>query len=547
MPDLHQTLRSTDLDFLQRIARAWTIELSAQSFTEALSEIETAMKDQANYQEVLEFLPAEAREAWKYLLLHRGRESWARFTRQFGEMRIFGLARREREEPDLHPTSAVEMLWYRGLIGRVFLNPGKEPQEYAFIPDEFLTMAKASASNASLPLPRPAAETEKKVSTLANDAILDHATEMLTAFRMSRSLEITHIPQRPAYLQFLTALLTESRLTGLDHLPEPDKVKEFLSISRGDSLFLLYRTWREAQHLNDLHMLPGVVCDGNWTNDPLIPRELLENILLQLDPAAWWSIPSLLAQVKSQLPDFQRPAGDYDSWFIRDEKANNSLRGFENWDKVDGALLRYLIGGPLFWLGVVDIARAGKSSPPQAFRLSEIGKDLLRSEPPHLPNNETGTITISSDGIFFADNQVPRAIRYQLGRFCEPVLTGKSENKYHLTAASLQLAGEQELHPTQLVQLLQQSHVKNIPQSLTEALERWEKYGPEVKVESVILIRLDRPELMPILQKNPRISRHLVEILNNKTAVIKQGSIEPLQQALAEIGLLAEVKFDSGV
>lgn len=547
MPDLHQTLRSTDLDFLQRIALAWRIELSAQSFPEALSEIETGMKDQANYQEVLEFLPAEALEAWKYLLLHHGRESWARFTRQFGELRVFGLARRERENPDLHPVSAVEMLWYRGLIGRAFMNTGKEPQEYAFIPDEFLILAKASASNAPLPLPRPAAETEKKVLTLANDAILDHATEMLTAFRMGRSLETTHLPQRPAYLQFLTVLLTAAGLIGPDHLPEPEKVKEFLSASRGDSLLLLYRTWRQEKQLNDLRMLPGLVCDGNWTNDPLIPRELLENILLQLDPAVWWSIPSLLSQIKSQLPDFQRPAGDYDSWFIRAEKTNDPLRGFGNWDKVDGALLRYLLGGPLFWLGAVDIARAGKSSPPQAFRISEIGKRLLQSQLPSLSNSENGLITISSDGTIFADNQVPRAIRYQLGRFCEPIPGGKSENKYHLSAKSLRLAREQELHPTQLTQLLQQGHVKNIPQSLLEALERWEKYGSEVKVESVILLRLERPELMPILQKTPRISRCLTEILNNKTAIIKPGSLESLQQALAEIGLLAEVRFDKEV
>jgi hypothetical protein len=274
---------------------------------------------------------------------------------------------------------------------------------------------------------------------------------------------------------------------------------------------------------------------------------LVFEIISQLDPTTWWSIPSLLAQLKSQMPDFQRPAGDYDSWFILDEKTHNHLRGFENWDKVDGALIRYLIGGPLFWLGAVDIARAGKSSPPLSFRVSEMGRHLLKNLPPVLSNSESGLITVLSEGTLFADEQVSRPIRYQLARFCEPILTGKSENKYRITAESLQQAGDQGLRPTQLTQLLQQSRVKNLPQSIVEALDRWEKYGAEVKVEPALLLRLDKPELMPILQKTPAISRCLEEILNSKVAVVKPGRLEALKQALAEMGLLAQVKLDKAV
>jgi hypothetical protein len=544
MPDLHQTLRTTDLDFLQRIARAWGIDLSAQSFSEALTEIEAAMKEKEAFSETVEVLPEEAQTAWKYLLLHHGRESWAVFTRKFGELRVFGPARRVRENPDLDPVSPVETLWYRGLIGSVFLKLSHEPQEYAYIPDEFFEMADPDHTLSALPLPRPATESETKNQSTANDGILDHATELLAALRMNRPVENTHLPQRPAYLKFLTSLLTVAGFVRSGRTPEPEKVRDFLTAPRGEALLHLYATWRQSKEINDLVMLPGILCDGAWVNDPLVPRTLLEKVLLQLDTAAWWSIPSLLSQLKSQLPDFQRPAGDYDSWFIRDEKTNEPLRGFENWDKVDGALLRYLIGGPLFWLGVVDIARASKNSPPQAFRISVMGQRLLKNLSPSLPHNETGGITVSSDGTLYADSHVPRVLRYQLGRFCEPVLSGKTDNKYHITANSLRLACDQDLHPTQLTQLLQQNHVKNIPQSITESLERWEKYGSEIQMESVVLLRLDKPELMPIIQKTPRISRCLGDILNNKTAIIKPGCLETLKQALAEIGLLTEVKID---
>jgi DNA polymerase II small subunit/DNA polymerase delta subunit B len=53
---------------------------------------------------------------------------------------------------------------------------------------------------------------------------------------------------------------------------------------------------------------------------------------------------------------------------------------------------------------------------------------------------------------------------------------------------------------------------------------------------------LEKPDLLPILQKTPRIARCFEEVLNSKTVIIKPGSVDALRQALAEMGLL--VKFD---
>ena len=44
------------------------------------------------------------------------------------------------------------------------------------------------------------------------------------------------------------------------------------------------------------------------------------------------------------------------SWFIRREGSEQYLRGFAHWEAVEGELLRYMIAGPLHWLGVTDIA-----------------------------------------------------------------------------------------------------------------------------------------------------------------------------------------------
>lgn len=544
MPDLHQTLRSTDLDFLQRVARNWGFDLSAKSFAASLKEVESHLQEESLLHEILDALPENAKTALDSLLACQGRESWAIFTREFGELRTFGLARRTRENPDLHPISAVEVLWYRALIGRVFLNLSGEPQEYAYIPDEILSLLQPAQSEADPIIPRPAAEAERKIQNLATDTILDDTTEALAALRMNRPLESSYLPASTTYRQFLLALLTQSGMIASGQLPEPDKVKEFLSAKRGEALLTLYQTWQQGREINDLRMLPGLICDGNWSNDPLLPRRLLLSILARLDPATWWSIPSLITQIKVKAPDFQRPAGDYESWFIRDEKTHAHLHGFENWEKVEGVLIRYLLAGPLHWLGIIDIARAEKNSPPQAFRISADGSALLKGLPCPGENNENASVTVSSDGTLFISREVPRAIRYQLARFSEPLAGSKTEKRYRITADSLRQAADQGLRPAQLIHLLQQGKAKKLPQTLIEALNRWEKYGTEVKMESAVLLRLGSPDLLPILQKTPRVARCLAEVLSSQVILVKPGSVEFLRQALAELGLLAEIKLD---
>ena len=52
------------------------------------------------------------------------------------------------------------------------------------------------------------------------------------------------------------------------------------------------------------------------------------------------------------------------------------LRGFSTWDEVDGALVRFLITGPMHWLGLVDLAAPrlpARRAPPSALRLSALG------------------------------------------------------------------------------------------------------------------------------------------------------------------------------
>ena len=116
--------------------------------------------------------------------------------------------------------------------------------------------------------------------------------------------------------------------------------------------------------------MPRLRVEGSWQNDPLHARQATLQFLSPLPPGVWWSLNAFIEAVKQTHPDFQRPAGDYDSWYLYDTSTETFLRGFEHWDEVDGALLRYLITGPLHWLAILDLASPEPGKPPSAFRLS---------------------------------------------------------------------------------------------------------------------------------------------------------------------------------
>src|SRR5690242_12485268 len=123
MPNLEHSLHDRDLGFLKIIAERWGIDLRAPDARTALPDLAHALiSDAERVHEVVEALPGDAHEALARLQRSQGRLPWTDFSREFGEVREMGPARRDRERPDLSPVSAAETLWYRALLARGFFD-----------------------------------------------------------------------------------------------------------------------------------------------------------------------------------------------------------------------------------------------------------------------------------------------------------------------------------------------------------------------------------------------------------------------------------------
>jgi hypothetical protein len=556
MPDLSQSLQGRDLGHFRVVAELWGLEFSAPDARVGLRRLVQGMLENRVLEAGIAGLPTEARAALDDLLLNDGRLPWALFTRRYGSIREMGPGRRDRDLPHHRPVSPAEMLWYRALVARSFFDAASGPEEFAYIPDDLLPLLPDPQAVLSGVLGRPATPAERLQPHLANHFLVDHACTLLAALRLGLSAEAVELAAREwkGLLPLPSAVLTPAALHALlsaaglleeDGLPRLEPARDFLEAGRGEALAILAQGWLRSPSFNELRLIPHLRPQGEWENEPVRARQAVLDFLSGIPFGKWWSLAAFAVDIRQKHPDFQRPAGDYDSWFIQDarsEEGGEFLRGFEHWDRVDGEVVRYILCGPMHWLGMTDIATPAAGSPASAFRLTAWGAQLLKGAVPEGLARETELLAVGSDGKVIAPRLVPRSARYQLARFCSWEGETGDAYRYRITPASLARARQQGLNTNHLLLLLRR-HSAAVPPTLARAVDRWEQNGPEARLERVVVLRLSTPDLLAALRSS-RAARFLGEPLGPTTVIVKEGAADKVLAVLAEMGYLGEARFE---
>lgn len=557
MPTIKQSLYNQDLRFLQIVANKWGISLQAPDARQALPQLVKAMLDPQLASEIFNALSASAQQAIRSLMQQNGRLPWTQFTRQFGEVREMGPGRRDREEPHLDPISSAESLWYAGFLARAFFDTPSGPLEHAYIPSDLLKCLQSAqaeilddpntkTSDVPSVLGRPASPKERAHISTATDRILDHVCTYLSAKRSGISeAEIDAMAlDWDIPLPVLIALVQAMGLVDEALLPDPQATRQHLQASRSQALLAMAQTWLQSESINDLHLIPHLRAEGEWHNDPLKTRNTVIAFIDLVPIDAWWSLRAFVHAIKDVQPDFQRMGGEYDTWYLWDRRDEQFLRGYSHWDEVEGSLIRYLITGPMHWLGLTDIAAPTEEEPPSAFRISKWAKDLRAGSAPASMVRETKKIHVRATGQVSIDPLVPRDIRYQVARFCQWEGEKGGTYRFRITSASLLRAQEQGLTPNQL-QILLGSHADEMPPNIFKAIKNWAQRGVEVRLENVSVLRLSSPNLLKRL-RDSKAARYLGDPLGPTTVIVKPGRWYQLQSVLTEMGYLSESQIDIG-
>jgi hypothetical protein len=274
-------------------------------------------------------------------------------------------------------------------------------------------------------------------------------------------------------------------------------------------------------------------------HNPKIARQFILDQISLVPENQWWNLDSFINYIYQTNPDFQRPAGNYDSWYIKSKETNAYLNGFDHWDDVDGTYVRFLLTGPMHWLGLIDLASSSPDNPPLSFKCSDWYRDLIEKLPPKNIKTDDGKIFMDGYGKFQVPIRFSRAVRYQISRFCEWNGISRDGFNYHLTPSSLTRAKDQSLKISHLLKIIQPVINHPFPPKLKTALEKWENNGTQAFFNNVLLLQVADPEAINQLQTTSA-KKYIQAVLNPTTAVINSSGIEQVKKALIELGYLIE-------
>lgn len=499
MKDLYHSLLDHNLAMLRAIAEGWGLALNTNRQAEAAKYLAGEMPHPEKVGGILENLSEKEREALEAVAAAGGRMKAHLFHHYYGHLRPLGPGRLELERPWLSPATPAERLWYLGFIFKSFAEVERYRTEFVYIPTDLLLLLppveSPTFSVAETHAPESVRQREKGLVWDVFDFLCYLQNEGVRAVRSG----LLPRPDIEKLCQLLAeqgegAAEAENKLAFIFHLcqamelitvrdgflkPYPPRAKEWLKERRAKQFFSLAATWREDKTWNELRQVEDLRCeDTGWSNDPLLARRKLLEHLSRCRAGRWLSLDSFIAAVKKFDPDFQRPDGDYASWYIRHASTGEYLMGFERWDEVEGALIKYIIGRPLWWLGEVALGYAADEESFSCFLITSWGEALLKlkeGEEITLPEEgeEPEPLTVETDFTIRVPAGTDLYKRFQLERFAQAESRGE-EALYRLTRRSLERARRQGISAQMILNFLRRNAAGKLPSNVERALQRWE-------------------------------------------------------------------------
>jgi hypothetical protein len=582
MHKLQHVLKNSDSGVRIAFAQTWGVAIAKLSEDKQIAALQAAMLEAERVEALWETLNQDQRGALQMLASQKNLcLSLSQFQSLFGKIRKMGRGEIEREQPHKNPASVAEALYYRGLIAEDFQPLQGQLQPVVFIPQDLaalLPLHKTSYSDlegdeddlpdeddedeeeadspsltlgqrASAALPSttmtPLPEAPQGAQ-LADTSVIDDLVTLL-AFLRVQPLRVegdSFLPAdaervlphllRPdlARLTFLLCLGVSGELiTSQDGLAyvRRDGLQRWLGLARYAQLRHLADAWLTSRAYHELWHVADLSPDDNFAYDPQLARQTLLEALREAPPQAWWPMPTLISRIKAQQPNFQR--SEYDSWYIRGPQ-NAYLRGFESWDAVEGALLAFLMNGPLHWLGLLDVAQG-------AAHLTAYGRGWLGLAPYPQPPDPDEKIVVRADGTLIASRKVARVERFQAARFSQWLGLQGDQYHYRIDAQSLAWAAEQGIHGPQIEAFLRRQlpEGRDLPAPLLRLLHApTPGAASSVSLERAIVLRTTSKEMLDHLFDDPKTRRFLGARLGDLAVIVRPEGAEALQSALLAAG-----------
>jgi len=318
--------------------------------------------------------------------------------------------------------------------------------------------------------------------------------------------------------------------------PGPD-ARDWLRASPSERSRTLLQAWRADKGGHELQFVEGLRWESSdRPYDASLPREAILSHLATCPSGTWISLPSFVDAMRATDPDFLRPDGDYDSWYIRDTKAERFLTGFESWDRVEGRLIAHIITHQLRWLGLLAVGQAKEGAAQTVFRLTPVGLTLLGLPSPESRDDESRTISVSAELLIRAPQNLHLYDRYQLERFAEWEAEEDGSLRYRLSRASVWRGQAQGIEINQMIAFLRRATGGDLPDEVPRRLMEWgSRYG-KVALQRAILLRTRDEATMRDLREHSALATLLGEQLSPRIALVNERDFDLVVRALKQMG-----------
>lgn len=270
---------------------------------------------------------------------------------------------------------------------------------------------------------------------------------------------------------------------------------------------------------------------GSRRIDETAARLAVLHYLQEFAGGEWVSETGFCDAVRAANPDFLRE--DYASLgsAMVDVAAEAELGGTESWDPVEGEWIRYVLRGPLYWLGVV---RRGRDSAGRRVALQLVPEVAAQDSAPLL-SRDSREVVFHDDLTVYAPEGTDLGLLYQL----EPYLALRGRDtagsSYRLSKSSV-LRGLESGGSWDELRGLMGRLSTQVPQHVLDQIQEWaDSYG-RLLIEGGILLTVSADEEAEAVGQSPALTSYLGARLGSRTFRVMPGHIWQLVDALREAG-----------
>jgi hypothetical protein len=550
---LHRFLADYDMAMLRVLARTRGVALTTNSQTEAADQLAIALLEPLSVRVALAQLSPPARDALDDLVAAGGQMRATRFARRYGQVRPSGPGRLEREEPWRNPANVAEELVYLGLIFHGFHKDEAGPGEFVFVPPDLMEQLPPPSIEPPAFRIKAVAAPDRPVDgglALAQDLFVylaylqTHDVQPYADGRLGRNDEAAlrarltnRDGRRWAFLRHLCGQLAFAGLRERLLRVESGPARRWLRDSPAKRLLALQEAWRDDASWNDLCAVPALDCDQDtdWYRrfDPVGTRRKILGFLAKCPQGEWWSLVSFVKAIKAVDPDFQRPDGDYRSWYIRDAASGEYLSGFESWELVEGRFIEDLLTHTLCWLGVVAV---GEGEDGRVCRVTGPGARLIGWASDELQAPAPTPIVVDADFRVEVPDPASLYVRFQLERFAK--YESESPCRYRLTVGGLARALDRDIRVDQVLAFLHESSELPIPANVVGQLRLWAGRFGQVKVEELALVTVKEERVLKELSVLPETRTLIARVLSPTKALVHKRHLPRFKKELRALGYL---------